>query len=243
MIDLFTIFTESEKTSKQFIISCLLLTIGYSLYWFLSHNDNFLSILSNTSKGSWQKVTISRFLGFILLGLIPLLIVIISDSLSVNTTGLNLKWNHSRWTWLLILVPVIVLINFLSSNNEANLNQYPQIRDKKWTNKTLFVEYFGWAFYLLGYEYLFRGVFLFGTVPLIGVAGAIVLNAVVYTLAHIPKGWKETLGSFVLGFFLSYLTLELGSIWLAFGIHLVIAWSNSIFSFLAHPDIKYDSGK
>lgn len=243
MIDLFTIFTESEKTSKQFIISCLLLTIGYSLYWFLSHNDNFLSILSNTSKGSWQKVTISRFLGFILLGLIPLLIVIISDSLSVNTTGLNLKWNHSGWTWLLILAPVIVLINFLSSNNEANLNQYPQIRDKKWTNKTLFVEYFGWAFYLLGYEYLFRGVFLFGTVPLIGVAGAIVLNAVVYALAHIPKGWKETLGSFVLGFFLSYLTLELGSIWLAFGIHLVIAWSNSIFSFLAHPDIKYDSGK
>jgi len=243
MIDLFTIFTESDKTSKQFIISCLLLTIGYSLYWFLSHNDNFLSILSNTSKGSWQKVTISRFLGFIVLGLIPLLIVIISDSLSVNTTGLNLKWNHSGWTWLFILAPVIVLINFLSSNNEANLNQYPQIRAKKWTNKTLFVEYFGWAFYLLGYEYLFRGVFLFGTVPLIGVAGAIVLNAVVYTLAHIPKGWKETLGSFVLGFFLSYLTLELGSIWLAFGIHLVIAWSNSIFSFLAHPDIKYDSGK
>ena len=243
MIDLFTIFTESEKTSNQFIISCLLLTIGYSLYWFLSHNDNFLSILSNTSKGSWQKVTISRFLGFIFLGLMPLSLVIISDSLTVSSTGLNLKWHHFGWTWLLILAPVIVLINFLSSNNEANLNQYPQIRDKKWTNKTLFVEYFGWAFYLLGYEYLFRGVFLFGTVPLIGVAGAIVLNAVVYTLAHIPKGWKETLGSFVLGFFLSYLTLELGSIWLAFGIHLVIAWSNSIFSFLAHPDIKYAPGK
>jgi len=240
MIDLFTIFNEVGKTSNQFIISCLLLTIGYSMYWFLSHNDNFLSILSNTPKGSWQKVTISRLLGFILLGLIPFLLVIISDSLTVSTTGLNLKWDHSGWTWLLILTPVIILINFLSSNNEANLNQYPQIRDKKWTNKTLIIEYFGWAFYLLGYEYLFRGVFLFGTVPLIGAAGAITLNAVVYTLAHIPKGWKETLGSFILGFFLSYVTLKLGSIWLAFGIHLVIAWSNSIFSFLAHPDIKYD---
>ncbi|MCH8231579.1 MAG: CPBP family intramembrane metalloprotease [Bacteroidetes bacterium] len=243
MADLFTIFTESGKTSNQFILSCLLLTIGYCLYWFLSHNDNFLSILSKTSHGSCQKVTISRFLGFFLLGLIPLLLVIISDSLAVSATGLNLKWNHSGWTWLMILAPVIVLINFLSSKNEANLNQYPQIRDKKWTNKTLFIEYSGWAFYLLGYEYLFRGVFLFGTIPLIGVAGAIALNAAVSTLAHIPKGWKETLGSFILGFFLSYVTLQLGSIWFAFGIHLVIAWSNSIFSFLAHPDIKYDTGK
>ncbi len=143
----------------------------------------------------------------------------------------------------MVLTPLIIVINFFSSRKQSNLKQYPQIRETHWTIKTFVVEYAGWAIYLLGYEYLFRGIFLFGAATLIGNAPAIALNASVYSLAHIPKGWEETLGALILGFFISYITLLTGTIWCALVLHILIAWSNSIFSFLAHPDIKYDSGK
>ena len=243
MRDLILLFQGLEQEKSQFIISCILLAMCYSSYWFLSHEEKFLNLLSKSEKGSWLRVSIIRITGFIFMGAIPLLIITWSGNIPLSETGIGFSWDPIAWQWLLVLTPLIIVINLFSSRKQSNLKQYPQIRETHWTIKTFVVEYAGWAIYLLGYEYLFRGIFLFGAATLIGNAPAIALNASVYSLAHIPKGWEETLGALILGFFISYITLLTGTIWCALVLHILIAWSNSIFSFLAHPDIKYDSGK
>ena len=64
----------------------------------------------------------------------------------------------------------------------------------------------GWAIYLFGYEFLFRGILLFPLAETVGVWPAIAVNIALYSATHIPKGLDETLGAIPLGLVLCWLT-------------------------------------
>ena len=55
----------------------------------------------------------------------------------------------------------------------------------------------------------------------------------------IPKGFDETIGAVPLGFLLCLLTLMAGNIWIAFLVHVAMAWTNSLTALKHHPDIHY----
>jgi len=75
---------------------------------------------------------------------------------------------------------------------------------------------------------LFRGVLLVPLVEPLGVWAAIAINIALYSATHIPKGLDETIGAIPLGFTLCLLTLASGTIWIAFFVHLAMAWTNSL---------------
>jgi membrane protease YdiL (CAAX protease family) len=77
---------------------------------------------------------------------------------------------------------------------------------------------------------MFRGVLLFGTVEKIGDYPAILLNVVLYAIAHIPKGLKEILGCFILGPILCILALEMHNIIVPTILHIIVCLSNEYFS-------------
>ena len=87
-----------------------------------------------------------------------------------------------------------------------------------------------WGLYLLGYEFLFRGVLFLGLIPFTGLNTAIGINTALYALAHLYKGKKETIGSIPLGIVLCYITWKTGTIWTAFAIHWIMASNNFIWS-------------
>ena len=84
-----------------------------------------------------------------------------------------------------------------------------------------------------------RGVPLAETV---GVWPAIAVNIALYSATHIPKGLDETLGAIPLGLVLCWLTLASGTIWIAFLVHVAMAWTNSLTALKHHPDIHYRPG-
>jgi membrane protease YdiL (CAAX protease family) len=98
---------------------------------------------------------------------------------------------------------------------------------------------FGWFIYLFGYELLFRGILLFPLVDSLGVWPAIAINIALYSATHIPKGLDETMGALPLGLVLCILTLYSGTIWIAFFVHVAMAWTNSFTALKYHPDIHY----
>ena len=100
----------------------------------------------------------------------------------------------------------------------------------------------GWAIYLFGYEFLFRGILLFPLAETVGVWPAIAVNIALYSATHIPKGLDETLGAIPLGLVLCWLTLASGTIWIAFLVHVAMAWTNSLTALKHHPDIHYQPG-
>ena len=72
-----------------------------------------------------------------------------------------------------------------------------------------------------------------------GFAAAMVLNTILYALAHLYKGRMETLGSVPVGVLLCYLTFLTGNIWTAVVIHCLMALSNEWFSIRFHPDMRF----
>ena len=160
---------------------------------------------------------------------------------SLQTIGLwfNAETTWYSVAWILGLSVVVIPMAFISAKKPENLKNYPQIRSKRWTNKTMAINLLGWAIYLFGYELLFRGTLFFPLVETLGIWPAVALNIALYATTHIPKGLAETLGAIPLGLLLCLLTLESGTVWIAFFVHLVLAWTNSLTALAYHPEIQY----
>lgn len=108
---------------------------------------------------------------------------------------------------------------------------YPQIRTPQpWSRSLLLSSALTLFLYTLAYEVMFRGYLLFTCLEEMGLVLAIVINTAIYALVHIPKGWKETVGTFPMGIILCWLTIESGNIWIAVAVHVALAWSSEWFS-------------
>ena len=107
----------------------------------------------------------------------------------------------------------------------------------------MLTEGLGWFIYLFGYELLFRGILLFPLVAAIGVWPAIGVNIALYSATHIPKGVEETIGAVPLGLVLCILTLLSGNIWIAFLVHVLMAWTNTFTALHFNPEMTYASKK
>ena len=141
--------------------------------------------------------------------------------------------------WILALSVLIIPLVYFSAKKPKNLLNYPQIRAKVWTKKMLFINAFGWFLYLFGYEFLFRGVLLIPLIEPLGMWPAIAINISLYSATHIPKGLDETIGAIPLGFILCLLTISSGTIWIAFIVHVVMAWTNTFTALKFHPEMQF----
>ena len=141
--------------------------------------------------------------------------------------------------WTLGLCVLVIPLAFFSAKSPKNFVNYPQIRTKVWGKKTLFLSLLGWAIYLFGYEFLFRGVLFVPLVEPLGLWPAIAINVALYSATHIPKGLDETIGAIPLGIVLCLLTVASGTIWIAFIVHLAMAWTNNLTALKHNPDINY----
>lgn len=80
--------------------------------------------------------------------------------------------------------------------------------------------------YLIVYEWFFRGLLLISFFHLLGVAWAVIINILLYVLAHFHKDRKEIISCIPFGLLLCLFTIWLQSIWPAIVIHLLIAIIN-----------------
>lgn len=174
-------------------------------------------------------VAARRVGGFIFLGVIPVILLCIMG-VSPKDYGLGAgNVTGALWIFWGLFIPVL-LINYLNAGSKGNLMMYPQMRIQRWSLGLAVLSTILWKLYLLGYEFLFRGLLLFGCVNCCGVLPAVAINIALYALAHLPKGRKETIGSIPMGLFLCWMTLYTGSIWTAFAVHCLLALSNEYFS-------------
>jgi membrane protease YdiL (CAAX protease family) len=172
------------------------------------------------------------------IGVIPAAIMLILNKGDLASFGLAFQNHETSLAWIFGLALIIIPMNFFNSKKEKNLAFYPNVREKEWTKTMVAKNAFSWISYLFGYELMFRGVLLFSTIPLLGEWPAIVLNAALYALVHVPKNLEETIGAVPLGIILCLITISTGTIWVAFFVHITLALSNFFFSLRHHPDMK-----
>lgn len=234
------LLTVEEKIALM-AITCT--TVGYTMYWFISHSKNLEKLFEK--KYSFRQkavywVAFQRLLGAIFLGLLPMMIMAVGVGFFPHQYGDVFPKSSSTWWWIVGLSVIIIPINYVNARKADNLALYPQIRLKEWTLATFVWEYGTWIAYLYAYELLFRGILLFAIFQVTQkIWLTIAVNVALYAFAHLPKGYKETFGSIPLGAVLSYLTLTEGNIWIAVIVHIILALSNSFFSFLAQPEFRF----
>lgn len=237
-----------QKNDLKIFLPIILALVFFVVYWFTAQSDkiknNFYTRYDHDA-ASVKHIFFTKYFGFISMGLIPLIISMIAFDNGPSAYGLTIIPETTFYTiiWTLGLSAVVAPLAYISAKKPKNLINYPQIRAKEWTKKTFVINALGWALYLFGYELLFRGTLLFPLVPEIGIWPAIAVNIALYSATHIPKGLDETIGAVPLGLVLCILTLQSGTIWIAFFVHLALAWTNSFTALKFHPDIHYIGSK
>jgi membrane protease YdiL (CAAX protease family) len=231
------------------VISLSVTLISFLIYYFAGNSD----ILDHKIKRKYGIKRIQEFRvyfrhisGFIFLGAVPLLVVLILLPGRLTDYGLGLSIGMNIFYYTVLISAIIILMNFFASKSATNLEKYPLIRTKNWNMKLLVLSLSGWIIYLAAYEFLFRGFLFFTCIHAFGIWPSIVINVLIYSFAHIPQGIKETAGAIPFGFLLCCFTILSGTIWPALILHIVLAVSNEWFSIYNSTEISarfFSSGK
>lgn len=235
-----------HATDVRVCLPIMLALIFFVMYWFTAHSEGIKKRIyakHDADTASIKHIFFTKYFGFISMGVIPTIICLIFiPEVSLADYGLTIIPETTLFTtvWTVGLCAAVIPLAFISAKKPKNLVNYPQIRAKSWTKKTLFLNLLGWALYLFGYEFLFRGTLLIPLVEPLGVWPAIAINTALYSATHIPKGLDETIGAIPLGIVLCLLTLASGTIWIAFIVHVAMAWTNSLTALKYHPEIHYN---
>jgi membrane protease YdiL (CAAX protease family) len=187
---------------------------------------------------SIRLVLLHRLAGTILFGGIPFWVILSVYGMPVNKYGTDPVSLPESILWWIPAALLVLVVNYFSSRNKSNLDQYPQIRVPRWNSGLLLLSALSWITYLLAYEFMFRGFLLFSCIASFGYWPAVIINVSLYSLVHLPKGPRESLASLLFGFILCVVTLALGSLWFALLTHITLALTNEWFSISRHPDMK-----
>lgn len=239
--------TESiwQSNNAVILLSMLLTVVFYTLYWVTVSSDRLRLWFSRNFEAESANifwVISKRATGFILLGVVPLtLFIMLTRDFNLADTGLGFNSEKSAFTIIsiILLSLVIVPVIYRNARKPEIISVYPEIRAARWTDRMMFAETGSWALYLLGYEALFRGLLLFPLAESLGPVTATVINIILYSAAHIPKGKTETLAAIPFGAVLCILTLHSGTIWIAFFAHLVNALTMTFTAVKFNPEIEY----
>lgn len=224
---------------NQSILPLICLITGFLVCQFIPLNrfvqQYFRSDPADPSDNT-RYILFQRLLSVFVFGFIPLVVIFIKGT-DPATIGLNFK-NPAFFLGTGVATGIVlVLINFMNRKNPDNLLAYPQIRKKEWSVEMIIASAISWLAYLLTYEFILRGYLLFSMVQSFGTWNAVSLNLALYSLMHVPKGWKEAIGSLPLGFLMCLLCLHAGNIWPAVITHSFLALSNEWFALANHPEI------
>ena len=229
------------------IVPVMCTAVFFILYWFVAQSVDIKKYFFDRydfNVASTKYFFFIKFFGFFALGAVPVFICInVIQGITLAEIGLTLNYKTHIFTlvWIVILSAVCITATYFNARKPKNLINYPQLRANVWTTRTLIINLTGWGLYLLGYEVLFRGILLFPLYKTLGLWPAISVNIALYSLSHIPKGLSETIGAIPLSIVLCIVTLSAGTIWIAFWVHVAIAWTNSLVALKYHPTIQYIS--
>lgn len=234
-----------DGVDTRIFVPIVLALVFFVVYWFTAQSPKIKQKFYDKydfDEASLRHIFFTKYFGFIAMGIAPTVVcLLLVPDVSLADYGLTIIPETLFFTavWTVGLSAVIIPLASFSARKPKNLINYPQIRSKVWTRRTYILNLLGWALYLFGYEFLFRGILFIPLLEPIGLWPAIAINIALYSATHIPKGLDETIGAIPLGLGLCLLTVASGTIWIAFLVHVAMAWTNSLTALKHHPEIQY----
>ncbi|MDX1672328.1 MAG: CPBP family intramembrane glutamic endopeptidase [Balneolaceae bacterium] len=170
-----------------------------------------------------HRLMLEKWIGVITLGVIPAMAIVLAGIDLAEEIGFYLRPQQIPVAWTLVTAGLILGFSWAASKKMDlttlhTLMKYPEAIDRwHWANTAV------WSIYLFSYEFLMRGLILFSCIALFGVVPAIIINCLIYAGVHLPKDYKEALGSLPFGAVLCLFAVHTQSIWILFILHLLLA--------------------
>ncbi|MBW6497023.1 MAG: CPBP family intramembrane metalloprotease [Bacteroidales bacterium] len=233
-------FTENFEIKQAVFSLALTIAVYYAYYFpaFSAANKKWFQKNFSEKKGQVYLFIFQKTLGFLLLGLVPGMLFSLKFNFSTP--------KHSAWgltaipLWVYPIILLLIVFSSVFSSRKPDVNsRIPQMRLPDWGFKEIAISISGWAIYLLGYEFLFRGLLLFTTAEAFGIMPAMLINIGLYSAFHLPNGMKETLAAIPFGLILCVISLISCSFIPAFLLHLSLSISAEMFSVHFNPNMKF----
>jgi len=220
-------------------------TLGF-LLWYLASSSlrlpNSFQIQFDINTSYFNRILRRRLAGFLFYGFVPFLLIFHFDLLgnvSLADLGISFEWNHRVRNWLLGLVPIGLLLSWLGARKPSGLELYPEIRLAVWTPRMLIFSAFFWIIYLVGMEFLYRGLVLQSLLVNTGNSWLAILGSVgLYAMIHYFKNNRISLACVPYGLIIAYVTLNCGSLLPAIILHTVTSLATEWLSIYYHPEIR-----
>lgn len=232
------------KYSTSFEAACVLayFTLAF-MFFFFSQGSKWIRKLAKRM-GDYPaqpeiQIYLEKSLGFVLFGLIPAIIFPIIFKTQLLDYGVRLPAAEKIWLWWLVPVGLFLVISVIRPKKSVNIDYYPQVRRKKWDSRRMSVNGFFWILYLAGYEFIFRGLLFFSALFAFGLMPALAINCTVYSLTHIPKGFREAVGAIFMGILLCIIAYNTHSVLIPLVLHVILALGNDISAVAANPEMHF----
>lgn len=226
----------------EIIIVCATFAVGYTAYYSVSHSARvhaWFAARSERDRSETLRTLVHRMVMVVGFGVVPAVLLGAFGPRSLADYGLVLVWNTRQAAVTAGLSVVVVAVIRFNPGRSKLTGMYPQMRIESWRLRHVAANALGWSAYLLAYELMFRGFLLHALLPY-GVVVALSVNTLLYVAVHVPKGLSEAIAAVPFGILVCYLSLQFGTIWPAFFLHLTLALANSFVAIAGNPRMRIE---
>lgn len=229
-------------TSAAIILFSLLF---FYAYYYLG-DSSFLkkSVVGRTQQTHGKLVLFfaKKTLGFLLLGVIPGIIYYFLLKPDFNQFGISVAALRNNLSLILILILIISVILFTTQKMNMERNSL-QIKLAEWNGLLFLLNSIGWIIYLVGYEFLFRGILLFECNSSFGFWPAIAINVAIYSAIHMVNGKDQAIGALIFGTIACYFTLTRETILIPIFMHVSLSLLSDYFSIRLNSSLQFVPSK
>lgn len=230
------------KTEFLAFFAIFSVLLFFWLYFFTAKRRLLLKYFIQPVFHSWSagaKEFISyKLTGILFTGVLPFLVFVLILKVPLSGTGLVIGRTFHFWYLLFILIIITALVSFKMSQSIKVQHMSPELKLRDWFPRHVVLSVAAWLLYILGYEFLFRGVLWFLSSEAFGFWPALFINLLLYSIVHIPQGKYVTLGTIPVGAVLCLLSQLTGSFIPAFLIHSLIAVLTDLFTLYHNTEIR-----
>lgn len=195
--------TRSQHPPEVFAYSILLaVPVLLTLWVYFGKRTNFVQFFpafQNHSHLDVYSALYEYLAAFILMFLVPFVILRLKWKFPLNKLGLQTGDWRVGVKLLAFGIPIGLLIAYLGARSVVLQAEYPYARSALPVPWLFLAVEAGYLVYYFAWEFLFRGVMLFGLEKYYGVATAILIQTIPSALVHIGKPFSESFAAILAG--------------------------------------------
>jgi membrane protease YdiL (CAAX protease family) len=230
---------------KFLILTLLTASLGFIIWYMLSTSLLLpvrFQVLYDANPPYVNRIFRRRILGAVIYGLIPLYIIKCTGLLNrplLSDLNIYFHWNHKVSLWLMVIVPIVLIVNFITTKKSSNLEQFPEVRVRFWRPGIFVWSTIWWLLYLIAYEFFYRGLLFQSLRFHLPDALAILACTAMYALTHYFRRNRVSFFSIFYGALACYMVLDTGSIIPGLMLNIITALSIEWLSIRHHPEMYF----